>query len=141
MADILSGLGSLFGSSDTINPSTSLGVNTNMPQMMVPNSVMPLSQQIANMSKPNLVNPMTVTKQGPSLGVDTTIKKPELQQMKESMPIFSDSTTALLSQINKQAEANLKNALPMMRLSQMQQPQAIQQMDLAALLRSLGGNL
>ena len=141
MAEVLAGIGGLFGSgAGAATAAPTLGVATSMPQIAIPSSVLPLSQQIGNMQQPLLTNPMSAIKQGPSLGVDTSIAKPELVQTTESNPIFSDSTRALLSVVNTNAQQNLKNAMPWMQLAARQQPAQIQQTDLMSILKNLGGN-
>jgi hypothetical protein len=117
MAEILSGLGSLFSSGGASVPPGSLGVNTAMPKMTVPTSVSPLSQQIANMSMPNLVNPMGVNK------MDTTNT--------------IDNLRSLLGNTNTTNKENA--ALKMMQLNAMQQPMQIQQVNLMDLLKNIGG--
>lgn len=126
MAEVLAGIGGLFGTEGLGGLFGAGGGVAGQVATTTPNVMG------KGLLQPDILSQAKDLTQG-SGGFGPIEKKPN--------PIFSDSTGALIGQINRQAEANLKNALPMMRLSQMQQPQAIQQMDLAALLRSLGGNL
>lgn len=104
MAEVLAGLGSLFGGAATSATPTMMGTGLLQPDILKQTS------ELTGASK------------------------------KEN-PIFSSSTNALLNHINNQAQQNLKNRMPMMNLSQVQQPQTIQQMDLATLLQNLGRGL
>lgn len=133
MAEVLAGIGSLFGAGGAGAASTGagLGVNTAMVQPTIPTSVMPLSQQIASMQQPTLTNPMTTLKSGPTLGVDTSIKIPQQQQ---SQALLDTLRQEFAGYTPKQSEP-----LKMMQLQQPGQLSSIQQQDLMALLKNLGG--
>lgn len=136
MAEVLAGIGSLFGAGGAGAASTGagLGVNTAMAQPTIPTSVMPLSQQIASMQQPTLTNPMTTLKSGPTLGVDTSLalqQKPSYnfeQDLLNSAPLMQN-----ILQTQKQ------NKLSPMQLSAPGQLSQIQQINLMDLLRNLGG--
>lgn len=133
MAEVLSGLGSLFGvgGAGAASTGTGLGVNTAIAQPTIPTSVMPLSQQIASMQQPILTSPMDMVKKGPSLGVDTSIKLPQQQQ---SQALLDNLRQEFTGYTPKQSEA-----LKMMQLQQPSQLASIQQQDLMSILKSLGG--
>jgi len=64
----------IFGGSAEPVSGASLGIDTSMPTMGMPTSVMPLSQQIAGMAQPALSTPTLGGEQRlPSLGVDTSM--------------------------------------------------------------------
>jgi hypothetical protein len=50
-----------------------------------------------------------------------------------------DVNKAILNNVNQQAQTNLKNAMPMIKLAPMQQSTQIQQTNLMDILRNLGG--
>jgi hypothetical protein len=136
MAEVLAGIGSLFGAGGAGAASTGagLGVNTAIAQPTIPTSVMPLSQQIVSMQQPTLTNPMDTIKKGPSLGVDTSLslgQKPSYnfeQDLQNAAP--------LMQNILKTAQ---QNKLSPIQLSAPGQMSSIQQQDLMSLLRNLGG--
>lgn len=134
MAEVLSGL---FGGGGAGAASTgaNLGVNTTIAQPTIPTSVIPLSQQIANMQQPTLTNPMDVAKKGPSLGVDTSIKLP---QQGQSISLF-DALAKAGQDFSAYKQANPSEQLKMMQLQQPSQLASIPQQDLMAILKNLGG--
>lgn len=115
----------------------SLGVNTAMSAGAMPASVMPLSQQIAGMSMPALQSPtLGGTPRLPSLGVDTSLST-------QGPGLFSQLSSGLqgAGDAYKSVSKNLQQQKPMemMQLAPMRQTGLLQQVDLLALLREMGG--
>lgn len=111
MAEVLSGITSLFGGG--ANPSTATGA-----------SVMG-----KGLLKPDIL-----------AGVQDLGIKPQDSQDKTTNPIFSESTIKLMDGVKEQAQKNLQTAMPMMQLHHAPQQPQIQQLDLVNLLRTLGGS-
>lgn len=137
MAEVLSGIGSLFGAGGASAASTGagLGVNTAIAQPTIPTSVIPLSQQIANIQQPTLTNPMNSSIKGPSLGIDTSVKLP---QQGQSISLF-DALAKAGQDFSAYKQANPSEQLKMMQLQQPSQLASIPQQDLMAILKNLGG--
>jgi hypothetical protein len=111
MAEVLSSLGSLFGSAGATGAANSAVMGKGLLQPDILAQAKDLTQGSGGFGP---ANPTT-------------------------NPIFSQSTMDQLKNVNDRAQQNLRNAMPMMNLGPAQQQQPIQQMDLAALLRTLGG--
>jgi hypothetical protein len=112
MAEVLSGLGSLFGGG---------------------NSLQQMQQQFGMIKPGEQANPMLKT---------PLMLSPEnynrMEDAKKQAQQF-DTNKALLNSVNQQAQLNLKNAMPMMQMSPMRQPTQMQQINLMDLLKNIGG--
>ena len=122
MAEVLAGLGSLFGAEGLgglfgAGSGAAGQVATTTPSVMGKGLLQPdiLSQ----------VKDLTAT---------DVAKKPDLLQT-----LFSDPNKKLIQDINEQAKLNIQNAMKPMPLAQMQQPAQIQQVNLMDILKNMGG--
>jgi len=134
-------MASLIGSAASAAPlvGAGLGVDTAMPMINTPASVTPLSQQIAGIQQPLLTTPtLGGETQMPSLGVDLSmpVQAPEIKG-----PSFMDSLGTNLQGLAQIANQSGKPTQPRMQsiITTPMQQYGVQQGDLLALLRNLGG--
>lgn len=131
MAEVLSGIGGLFGggAGGLLSPD---GAMNNLQQM----------QQSFGMIKPGeKANPLLKTPlmlSPENYKAMETLKDKATRQNPFSS-IMSDPTYAIMQGMQQRANQNLQNAMPMMKLAQPGQPAQIQQQDLMSLLNNLGG--